>query len=383
MNAAAKLSLSLTAIISALIVTACGGTSDRSSDMKPQAGTTEPLSSLDELNHKLDHTALNMQSQLRRRAEPEYRPPHFRLHAKAGKKDSDSKTSASGSGANGRQKPQTAPDGVLNVPKLQLQPPTVSPPSGSSSKQSLKTKSKPSLKTKPKKRSVPVHQLQMSHRRLSLSELRVKYSGFFKVNGSSAQKRVALTFDDGPDPVYTPQILDILKKHRVKATFFLLGSRAQEYPNVVRRIANEGHVIGNHSYSHPLFTKVSVPNFEQQIERTQHVLSGLIGYEPKLVRPPYGEITEPQLQWMKHNHFVVVNWDIDSLDWKELNMQQVSDNVLPYVHPGAIILQHSAGGDRQNLSGTVKALPRIIQKLKEDGYRIVTVPQLLHIPPNQ
>lgn len=378
MNAAAK--LNLTVIIAALLCTACVGSSDRSNSMKPsQSGTKEPLSSLDELNHKLNHAASNMHSQSGRLAEPEFRPPRFRLQAKAGNKE-ESKSSASGSGITGRRK---ASDGVLNVPKLQLQSPAVSPPAGSSSKPSMKTKSKPDIKPKPKKRSLPVHQFQMSQRRLSLSELRVKYSSFFKVHGASSLKRVALTFDDGPDSVYTPQILDILKKHHVKATFFLLGSRAQTNPNVVRRIVNEGHVIGNHSFSHPLFTKISVPNFEQQIERTQHVLSGLIGYKPKLVRPPYGEITEPQLRWMKRNHFFVVNWDIDSLDWKELNMQQVTDNVLPYIHPGAIILQHSAGGNRQNLSGTVKALPRIIQKLKDDGYRIVTVPQLLNISPYQ
>ncbi|MFD0867543.1 polysaccharide deacetylase family protein [Paenibacillus residui] len=214
---------------------------------------------------------------------------------------------------------------------------------------------------------------------LTLSELRAKYPDSFRLKGSSKGKKVALTFDDGPDQRFTPQVLDVLKKYNVKATFFLVGYRAEANPAVVKRIAKEGHVIGNHSYNHPNFPKLPVTVFEQQINRTQNILSRLIGYEPKYIRPPYGAINEEQLQWAIKNQFLIVNWDVDSLDWKGLDAKQVSANILNHAHAGAIILQHSAGGDGQNLSGTIEALPGIIEKLQADGYELVTIPQLLNM----
>jgi peptidoglycan/xylan/chitin deacetylase (PgdA/CDA1 family) len=109
-------------------------------------------------------------------------------------------------------------------------------------------------------------------------------------------------------------------------------------------------------------------------------LHKIIGYEPKLIRTPYGALQENQLRWVAKNGMVAVNWDIDSKDWKELNASQVLANILEHTHRGAIILQHSAGGDHQDLSGTVKALPILIDQLKKQGFQLVTVPELLHLP---
>ncbi|GIP33019.1 polysaccharide deacetylase family protein [Paenibacillus sp. J2TS4] len=219
-----------------------------------------------------------------------------------------------------------------------------------------------------------------SSSQLTLSELRAKYPQSFRLQGSSRGKKIALTFDDGPDQRFTPQILEILKKNNVKATFFLLGYRAEANPNVVKRIAKEGHAIGNHSYNHPNFPNLPLTVFEQQMTRTQKILNRLIGYEPKLIRPPYGAINEEQLQWAIQNQFMIVNWNVDSLDWKGLSAKQVSANILNHAHSGAIILQHSAGGNGSNLTGTVEALQGIIEKLKADGYQFVTVPEMLNVP---
>ncbi|MFC6231526.1 polysaccharide deacetylase family protein [Paenibacillus allorhizosphaerae] len=213
-----------------------------------------------------------------------------------------------------------------------------------------------------------------------MSQLVRKYPDRLRLHGSSRSNTVALTFDDAPDSTFTPQVLDILKKHNVRATFFLLGAQASKHPDVVKRIVREGHVIGNHSYNHKLFTKLSDDVFRDQVLDTQKVLKSLIGYTPKLLRPPYGEISESQLLWASDSGFTIVNWNVDSLDWKQLDASRVSSNILDHAHSGSIILQHSGGGPGQNLAGTVSALPTVIKTLKSRGYKLVTLPELLQVP---
>lgn len=237
-------------------------------------------------------------------------------------------------------------------------------------------KDNPSSKTKS---SVPADADSTANTGLTISELRAKYPSGFLLSGPSHDKQVALTFDDGPDQRFTPQVLDILKQHNVKATFFLIGYKSENNPKIVKRIQEEGHVIGNHSYNHPNFPKLPRSLFERQTLQTQTILKSLLGYEPKLLRPPYGAINEEQLKWAISQQFLVVNWDVDSLDWKGLRPEEITANVLDHVHPGAIVLQHSAGGHGQDLSGTVQALPVIIESLQKDGYELVTVPQLLNL----
>jgi peptidoglycan/xylan/chitin deacetylase (PgdA/CDA1 family) len=235
-----------------------------------------------------------------------------------------------------------------------------------------------------KKPTVPVTQSQKikrsAQRSLSLSELASKYPESFKLRGASNENKVALTFDDGPDVRFTPAILDILKENGVKATFFVLGKRASDNPELIKRMAREGHIVGNHSYDHASLPKLPVSRFQEEIESTQRILENLIGYAPKLIRPPYGAINEEQVKWVSEHHYMIVNWNVDSLDWKQLSSEQVLSNIIGHTGPGSIILQHSGGGDKQDLSGTVKALPAIINKLKANGYDLVTVPELLHIP---
>ncbi len=222
----------------------------------------------------------------------------------------------------------------------------------------------------------PERQVRQPHP-LTLSDLRAKYRSTFMLNGSSSKREIALTFDDAPDDNFTPKVLDVLKKEGVRATFFVVGNRVQAHPEIVRRMVREGHVVGNHSWNHANLPKLGDAEFRDQILRTDQVIESLTGYRPTFVRPPYGNIDENQIQWLASQHKVIVNWDIDSLDWKGLNAEQVKTNVLAHAHPGAIILQHSAGGTGEDLTGTVQALPDIIKKLRSDGVKLVTVPELL------
>ncbi|UUZ90378.1 polysaccharide deacetylase family protein [Paenibacillus sp. P25] len=212
-----------------------------------------------------------------------------------------------------------------------------------------------------------------------MAQLVKKYPSLLLLRGTASGKKVALTFDDAPDRTYTPQVLDILKKYGIHATFFLLGNQAEKYPDVARRIVREGHVIGNHSFNHKLYTTLSDDLFRSQVLQTQHTLKKLAGYTPRSLRPPYGEISESQLLWAKDNGYVVVNWNVDSKDWKRLNASQVSANILDHVSAGSIILQHSGGGPGQNLNGTVQALPGVIETLKAKNYDMVTLPELLKV----
>ncbi len=198
--------------------------------------------------------------------------------------------------------------------------------------------------------------------------------------GPSTKYEIALTFDDGPDDIFTPKILDILKEKKVKATFFLVGYRIEKYPDIAKRIVQEGHTVGNHSYNHPDFLQMKEADFQRQINITDKLISSLTGSAPTIVRPPYGQINEKQLEWLTQNKRVVVQWDVDSIDWKGLKSEEIVNNILSRVRPGSIVLLHSgtaAGGD---LSGTVQALPTVIDDLRKKGFKLVTVPDLLDIP---
>jgi len=215
---------------------------------------------------------------------------------------------------------------------------------------------------------------------LTLAELRQKYRSTFVLNAPSSKKEVALTFDDAPDGIYTPKILDILKREGVKATFFVVGNRIEAHPDIMRRIVAEGHAIGNHSYNHANLPKLTDAEFRDQIRKTDELIRHYTGYVPTIVRPPYGNISEEQIKWLKSQNKIIVNWNVDSLDWKNLDAKTVEANVLAHVFPGSIILQHSGGGTGEDLTGTVEALPNIIKKLRESGLKMVTIPELLDRP---
>ena len=160
---------------------------------------------------------------------------------------------------------------------------------------------------------------------------------------------------------------------------FFYSVPKQALPDIVRRIVKEGHVIGNHSYSHANLPRLTVDKFQNQIESTENVLQSLTGYAPRLIRPPYGAINEEQVKWAAAHNYLIVNWNVDSLDWKSLKSDQVLNNIMSQTKPGSIILQHSGGADSQDLSGIIQALGPLISKLRASGYTFVTVPELLHV----
>jgi len=201
------------------------------------------------------------------------------------------------------------------------------------------------------------------------------------IHGPRTVKDVALTFDDGPDGYYTPQILSILEKAHVQATFFLVGQRVAAHAAVVRRMVADGDAVGNHTWDHPALTRLRPGLVASELGRAETAIASVTGFQTDLFRPPYGDLSPTVDRELAGNGYHIIFWGVDSLDWKGLSRAQILRNVLPAVRPGSIILQHCAsGGPTENLSGTVAALPVIISTLRARGYRFVTIPQMFGIP---
>ncbi|EKN64534.1 polysaccharide deacetylase family protein [Schinkia azotoformans] len=209
--------------------------------------------------------------------------------------------------------------------------------------------------------------------------LQAKYPEVMIYKAHTTQKVIALSFDDGPDQRFTPLILNILNKYDVKATFFLLGTRVQTYPDVAKRIYNEGHVIGNHTYWHPQLTKTGVNNMIWEIEKNEKKILSITNVKTNLFRAPYGALNEQLVKQLDVMGYRGAGWSVDSEDWKSLSSVKIKQNILNNIHPGAIILMHSAGHWTQDLTGTVLALNELIPYLKEEGYTFVTIPELWSI----
>ncbi|MFW6382162.1 MAG: polysaccharide deacetylase family protein [Bacillota bacterium] len=203
-----------------------------------------------------------------------------------------------------------------------------------------------------------------------------EYSDVFYLEGGF-QPRVAISFDDGPSPSHTNDILEILKQYNIPATFFVLGSQVEYHPEILRAIHNDGHEVANHTYSHANFAEISLNQVIQEIEKTNDIIKSVIGYKPEIIRPPYGSISDSQLEYFSDKKYKFVNWSLDTRDWnEEINNSEIMlARVERLLHPGAIILLHDGGGDRAN---TVELLPYLIEYIEEIGYEFVTVSELLH-----
>ena len=199
----------------------------------------------------------------------------------------------------------------------------------------------------------------------------------FFLKGRSGSNRIALTFDDGPDEKYTPQILAVLKEHNVPATFFLLGINVQKYPGMVQRISEGNHVIGNHSWSHPDFSTLSKQGIIDEVMKTEKLLHEIVGLRTSLIRPPYGAVTKSVIEQLRELDYKIINWSVDSLDWRDNDPKLILDNTLPDVTEEAILLFHSAGGS--SIAAMVEVLPELIARLHNKGYVFVTVDKLLGV----
>ncbi|WP_026689740.1 polysaccharide deacetylase family protein [Alteribacter aurantiacus] len=211
--------------------------------------------------------------------------------------------------------------------------------------------------------------------------LQQQYPDLVFLKGPDNVNRVALTFDDGPDPEFTPQILDVLKEYNVPGTFFLMGARATAYPDLVRRVAEEGHEVGNHTYWHPdLVEEADVDILVEEVNRTEDRLAEILGFRTSLFRAPYGFLYEELVEELGNLNYNVIAWDVDSLDWQKITEEEIANNVLSQVQPGSIILMHDGGGPGADRTETVDSLRIIIPDLLEQGFEFVPVSELLNIP---
>lgn len=214
----------------------------------------------------------------------------------------------------------------------------------------------------------------------TVSQLARLYPDTFYLRGSSNTNKIALTFDDGPNQKYTNQVLDVLKQYNVPATFFVLGSRVERHPEIISRMIREGHVVGNHTWDHPDLRKVSQSRLISEMQRTEDVIHRVTGLRTALMRPPYGAVSQDVIEGLRGLNYKVVNWSVDSVDWRDQDVDQILINTLPGVRQGGILLFHDAGGDTQSRAATVASLPELIHTLKSQGYEFVTVDELLNIP---
>jgi peptidoglycan/xylan/chitin deacetylase (PgdA/CDA1 family) len=195
--------------------------------------------------------------------------------------------------------------------------------------------------------------------------------------GRRDTEAVALTFDDGPSPD-TEGILDILASQNLSATFFMIGRHVELFPRAAQRVAADGHEIGNHSYSHPIFLYRSPAETRKQLERANAVIKGVTGVTPNLARPPCGVRTPAYFSAAKDLALRTVQWDVAGFDWKRQSAQQIGASVLGKVRAGSIILLHDGDSqDKQDRRATVAALPLIIDGLHARGLRIMPLLQLL------
>jgi len=215
----------------------------------------------------------------------------------------------------------------------------------------------------------------------SLSELRVirhvlAYTSYIAV-GRPRRRELALSFDDGPGP-FTPQILAVLRRQHVKATFFETGRQVSLYPRYTAQLARAGMVIGDHTETHPPMAELSTTAQASQLDQASRAIHAAGAPRPLLFRPPYGSFDPTTLALLRARDMLMALWTVDTSDYARPGVPRITYVALSGAKPGAIILFHDGGGDR---SQTVAALPRIIKKLKTRGYRLVTIPQLLKDDP--
>lgn len=217
------------------------------------------------------------------------------------------------------------------------------------------------------------------------------------VRGPASDKRIALTFDDGPLEPYSGQILDILRSEGVRATFFVCGQNAEQHPEIVRRIHSEGHTLGNHTWSHPYLYFLGRKKIAEEIDRTQEAIRTATDQVPRLFRPPYGGRWFGLYAVLRERKMKLIQWSVNGFDWK-LDTKAMVAAVCQNLSPGAVILLHDGRqapggyldrilkkgtpgdgniGLRADASATVEALPAIIRQARDAGFEFVSVEDFL------
>ncbi len=196
-----------------------------------------------------------------------------------------------------------------------------------------------------------------------------KLEGIIQKPLGHQEKQIAITFDDGPHPRLTYELLDLLDQYDAKATFFMLGNRVKFYPNIVQEIAKRKHELGNHSYSHRSFTSLDFEDIMQEIGTTSDLIKEASGQYPTLLRPPYGSYNDLVKE---ATHLPIVLWNIDSLDWKIKNPDVIAQHVIKDAGPNKIILMHDIHKQ------SIEATKIILETLTQEGYKFVTISDILY-----
>lgn len=203
---------------------------------------------------------------------------------------------------------------------------------------------------------------------MSMNKVRATSGSELKWKEGTEPKRIALTFDDGPHPYYTEQLLDGLKERGVVVTFFVTGEHASLHPDIIKRMYEEGHVIGNHTYSHMQLRQDNKDAFSKELQKTNQVLKELTGEDVVYVRPPYGS-WDKELE--KELNMIPVLWSVDPLDWCTEDVQTVVRRVKEKVKDNSIVLLHDY------FDSSVTAALQIVDELLKEGYEFVTVEEML------
>ncbi|MDP1808721.1 MAG: polysaccharide deacetylase family protein [Actinomycetota bacterium] len=192
---------------------------------------------------------------------------------------------------------------------------------------------------------------------------------------------VALTFDDGPSPEYTPKILDVLKEKEAKAAFFMVGKHVEKYPDVARRVFAEGHDIGNHTYSHRDLVPAGRKTILAELNKTEQIILRVVGVRTRLFRPPRGIISNAGRKLLVELGYTIAMWTVSAVDWRGRSPKAIVGRIMRHIKTGGVILFHDSGAvvrregaDRGN---TVEALPLVIDELRRHGYEIVPLSQMI------
>lgn len=190
------------------------------------------------------------------------------------------------------------------------------------------------------------------------------------------QKVIAITFDDGPNPIYTPQVLEIFSEAGGKATFFMIGEQMSKYPEMVKKVAEQGHEIGNHTFTHPKLSQLTQEKCSEEIERNESLVEELAGRKPVVFRPPYLDYNHETLSVLEQKSYPMIGaLNLEAQDWEQPGVEHILAKTRDCVRNGSILLFHDGYGDR---SQTIEAVRVLVAELSFQGYQFVTVSSLLN-----
>jgi peptidoglycan-N-acetylglucosamine deacetylase len=193
----------------------------------------------------------------------------------------------------------------------------------------------------------------------------------------TTQRVVAITFDDGPNPVYTPQVLEIFSEAKGKATFFMIGEQMKSHPEVVKQVRDQGHEIGNHTFTHPKLSQLSIEDCLKEVEDTEILIEKMAGRKPVVFRPPYLDYNQDTVSLLQKKKYPMIGaLNLEAQDWEQPGVEHILEKSREAVKNGSILIFHDGYGDR---SQTIEAVRMLVSELTSQGYQLVTVSELLEL----